>query len=80
MKNEIDKVYTMTRKEYYLSQGLSGSEIDRPDDLVNDAFIQHVQGLKNLMEQLIQNSKNGINCTFIGNKQDRVGLETLMIK
>lgn len=66
MTNEVSNIYTMTREEYYLSQGLSGSEIDRPDDLVDDAFIEHVQGLKSIMERLIKNSKNGINCTFIG--------------
>ena len=60
------EVKQMTRKEYYLSQGLSGSEIDRPDDLVDDAFIEHVQGLKSIMERLIENSKNGVDCTFIG--------------
>lgn len=66
MKNEIVNVYSMTREEYYFSQGLSGSKIDRPDDLVDDAFIEHVQGLKNIMERLIENSKNGVDCTFIG--------------
>lgn len=60
------EVKQMTREEYYLSQGLSGSKIDRPNDLVDDAFIEHVQGLKNIMERLIENSKNGVNCTFIG--------------
>ena len=59
-------VKQITRKEYYVSQGLSGSEIDRPNDLVDDAFIEHVQGLKSIMERLIENSKNGVNCTFIG--------------
>ena len=62
----------MTRKEYYTSQGFSGSEIDRPNDLVDEAFIEHVQGLKNVVEQLIQNSKKGINCTFIGNKEENL--------
>lgn len=66
MSSEITNVYNITREEYYLSQGLSGSEIDRPNDLVDDAFIEHVQGLKNIMERLIENSKNGVNCTFIG--------------
>lgn len=60
------EVKQMTRKEYYLSQGLSGSEIDRPNDLVDNAFIEHVQSLKSIMERLIENSKNGINCTFVG--------------
>lgn len=59
-------VKQMTREEYYLSQGLSGSKINRPNDLVDEAFIEHVQGLKNVMEKLIENSKNGVNCTFIG--------------
>ena len=59
-------VKQITRKEYYVSQGFSGSEIDRPDDLVDDAFVQHVQGLKSIMGRLIENSKNGVNCTFIG--------------
>lgn len=66
MSSEITNVYNMTREEYYLSQGLSGSKIDRPNDLVDDAFIEHVQGLKSIMERLIENSKNGINRTFIG--------------
>ena len=66
MTNEVANIYIMTREEYYLSQGLSGSKIDRPNDLVDDAFIEHIQGLKNIMERLIENSKNGVNCTFIG--------------
>lgn len=55
------EVKQMTREEYYLSQGLSGSKIDRPNDLIDDAFIEHVQGLKSIMERLIENSKNGVN-------------------
>lgn len=67
--NNVDLELTnMTRKEYYLSQGLSGSEIDRPDDPVDDLFVEHVNSLKNIMETLISNSKSGVNCTFIGNK------------
>ena len=62
-----DNLKLMTRKEYYKSRGFSGSEIDRPDDLVYDIFIKHVNGLENIMNTLIENSKNGINTTFIEN-------------
>ena len=66
----------MTRKEYYTSRGFSGSEIDRPDDLVDEAFIQHVNGLEQIMSKLIENSKNGIPYTFIGNMRTNERLET----
>ena len=55
----------MTRKEYYTSRGFSGSEIDRPDDLIDDNFIKHVDALEGIMNKLIDNSKKGINVTFI---------------
>ena len=59
----------MTRKEYYVSRGFSGSEIDRPDDLIDDDFIKHVNGLEAVMNKLIENSKKGINITFIGDSK-----------
>lgn len=51
----------MTRKEYYASQGFSGSEINNPDGEVDDLFIEHVQKLKSTMETLIQRSKDKSN-------------------
>lgn len=55
----------MTRREYYASRGFSGSEIDRPDDLIDDNFIKHIDVLEGIMNKLIDNSKKGINVTFI---------------
>ena len=52
-----DELKLMTRKEYYTSKGFSGSELNRPDDLVDTDFIKHVNGLDNIMNTLIENSK-----------------------
>jgi len=48
----------MTRKEYYESQGFSGSKIDRPDDPVDSDFVIHVAELKKMVEGFIDHCKN----------------------
>ena len=40
----------ITRGEYYASMGFSGSQIDRPDDPVDDEFIKHCEGLRKITE------------------------------
>lgn len=58
----VPNIYKMTRKQYYTYRGLSGSEISRPDDLVDDAFITHVDALQKVMESMVEQFKGGINC------------------
>lgn len=50
-----------TRQEYYASQGFSGSAIDRPDDPIDDAFVQHCEGLKAFANGFIDYCKAGNN-------------------
>lgn len=48
----------ISRKEYYESQGFSGSEIDRPDEPVDSDFIAHCASLKLVIEGFIDHYKD----------------------
>lgn len=48
----------MTRSEYYKSIGLSGSNIDRPDDEADEMFKDHCNQLAVLCQQFIDFCKD----------------------
>lgn len=61
-----------TRQEYYASQGFSGSAIDRPDDPIDDAFVQHCEGLKAFANGFIAHCKSANSSKpFIGSIENK---------
>lgn len=49
---------TMTRAEYYKYMGLSGSPIDRPNDIADETFKIHCNQLANFANQFIDFCKS----------------------
>ena len=54
-----NSIKTLTRQEYYTSQGFSGSTIDRPDDPVDEQFIRHCEQLKVVCNDFVEYGKTG---------------------
>ena len=59
------KLKRMTRSQYYAYKGLSGSNISRPDDPVDEEFIKHVNQLASMMNNMIEQFKGGNNTVSI---------------